>query len=300
MQKSDSRHFIERTVKSIRFLNRKERKKAIKRGEELADILGVVSRFESDIYTARDLPRQEFRAALVRYMLSLYDDSIHHAFFSVEMGMLVRLEEELSTEEKNTLHDAINRKENPLSFTFGAIFNKAKERKIDVIRGDKLRRRIASLIENRNTYIHGSNFLSGLTTSMKKSVSLEIDTQLKQISDLESAPLLKLILLSWRLVPYKRFLEKKLTMIRNLPDFAWCSRDKNREAAQRQVDEYISDLENFKQRKLKALDSWSNSLRTLLSMRKELKEISEEVYLKRQSHKIIEDVFEILKGLGFF
>jgi len=300
MQEFDSRQFVDRTVKSIKFLNRKERKKAVKRGEELANILKELSRYENDISITRDLPRQELRASVVRYLLGLYDDSIHHAFFSVEMAMLVRLEEELPTEEKNALHDAINRKENPLSFTFGAIFNKAKERKIDVIRGDKLRRRIESLIENRNTYIHGSNFLSGLITSMKKSVSIEIGTQLKQISDLESMSFSKLVIPLMRLVFYRRFLQKKSTMIQNLPDFAWCSRDKNREAAQRQVDEYISDLENFKQKKLKALDSKSKTIWTLLTMRKELKEIREEVYFKKQSYRILNDSFEILKELGYF
>ena len=92
--------YLHEIIGSLDYLNRKGRKKAINRGKGLIDILEKISKFKSEINALEDLARQEFRHAIQQYILGFYGNSILHTFFSIEMGLLIRLERKLTNEEK--------------------------------------------------------------------------------------------------------------------------------------------------------------------------------------------------------
>ena len=155
---------LNKLVGSVEYLNRKGRNKAIKRGKEIIEILEKLGEFKNEILELEDLARQEIRASIQKYLLGFYEDSIHHSCASVEMGLLIRLEQKLTEEEKEKIHEEINRKSGkPLALTFGEIFKIAKRKEIGVISDKRLAKNIEMLISRRNTYVHVSNVLSGIS-----------------------------------------------------------------------------------------------------------------------------------------
>jgi hypothetical protein len=293
MNDPDVERFLNEMVKSVGFLNRKGRKQATKRGRELTDILRVISKYKIGIHETRDLARQEFRAAIQEYVLGFFDDSIHHALFSVEMGLLIRLEETLTNEEKNKIHDEINRVDGkPLSFTFGEILNRARDKTIGIIGGKQLNDRIESLVEKRNEYVHASNFLSGLIISMKKNTVPKMEGQIRSISDLEKQLYVRSLFPS--IIRLKPILSQELAKTRLMPDFAWCTKDERRTAVQKEVEEYMTALDKLEKR------SANISIRNLLRMPQLVRLILDESYFKMQNLKILEDSLEILKGIDIF
>lgn len=290
----DWKQFLEKMVNTMKFLNRRARNDAIKRGGELSDILKELNKFKIGIFTVKDLPRQEFRGAIQQYLIGSYEDSIHHAFFSVEMGLLVRLEETLSPKEKDSLHDEINKTAGkPLSFTFGAILNKAREEGVGVIHGKKVNQKVESLIDKRNTYVHANNFLSGLIIAMKERTIPKIEKELKDLSELEKRRVVRPFLPS--LLRLKPFLAEQLEIIESMPDFAWCTRNEHRESAKREIEKYITYLDKWE------IDKTSTrSLANLLSLPQSVKTAFEETYFKIQNRMILGDSFEILRDIEVF
>jgi len=63
-------------------------------------------------------PVKNFDVQLTGFFLGFYGDSIRHAVFSIEMGLLIRLERELPIDEKEMIYGEINRRKKPLSFYF--------------------------------------------------------------------------------------------------------------------------------------------------------------------------------------
>lgn len=287
----DLEKFLNGIIRSAGFLNRRGRKQAIKRGRELTDILKGICKYGTGIHETRDLARQEFRGAIQRYVLGLFEDSIYHAFFSVEIGLLIRLEEKLTNEEKNKIHDEINRTNGkPLSFTFGAILNRTRDKTLGIIGGKQLNDRIESLVDKRNTYVHASNFLSGLIISLKKNLDPKMEGQIRSISDLEKRLYVRCFLPS--LIRLKPFLIQELEKIRSMPDFAWCTKDERRAAVQKEVEEYMARLDK--------LEKGSTNIRNLLRMPQIVRLILDESYFKMQNLEILEDSFEILKRIDIF
>jgi hypothetical protein len=290
----DWKQLLDQMIASLKFLNRRARNEAIKRGGELSEILKELCKYKIGIFQVKDLPRQEFRGAVQRYLVGLYDDSIHHAFFSVEMGLLVRLEETLPPKEKDALHDEINKTAGkPLSFTFGAVLNKAREGRVGIIHGKKVSQKIESLIDKRNTYVHANNFLSGLITAMKERTIPKIEKELKDLSDLEKRLKVRSFLPS--LLRMKPFLVEQLEIIRSMPDFAWCTRNEHRESAKREIEKYITYLD-----KLEIEKTNTRSLPKLLNIPQSVRTVFEETYFKIQNRMILGDSFEILHDIEIF
>ncbi len=186
-------------MSSLKFLNKKAQKQAFSRGLEVAEGLNALKKYKAGIHGTRDVARQEFRAAICRYLIGFYEDSIYHSTLSVEMGLLVRLDEELLDEEKAAIHDSINSKDSkpPLSFTFGAVFNEAKKRGNDIIKNAQTEQKIASLIQTRNTHIHASNLTSASILSMQETGIRQIDRGLRQLELLEKKSVAQLMLKKW-------------------------------------------------------------------------------------------------------
>lgn len=248
-ENSNPEVFREKFVKSIKFLNKKARKEALKRSKELDKIFAKLCSYKGGIHELEDLPRQEFRGAVQRYILGFYDDAIYHACFAVEIALLIKLDGKLSQKEKRSIHETINPKEGkPLSFTFGAMFNKAQEKNVGIISGKKLSKKFVTLIEKRNTYIHVNNFLSGLILTLQKK-DPEIESILKDIENIENRQFVGRIFSIFLKLPIlKLYLTEQLRLIRALPDFSWCSKDKHRQNTEGQLEEYMNKLTTSKKK----------------------------------------------------
>jgi hypothetical protein len=225
--------YLKEFVSSLEFLNKNAQKQVFKRGLEVIEELNTLKKYKAGIHGTRDIARQEFRAAICRYLIGFYEDSIYHSTLSVEMGLLIRLDEELRDEEKAAIHDSINSKDSkpPLSFTFGAVFNEAKKRYDNIIKDVQTEQKIASLIQTRNIHIHASNLTSASILSMKETGIHQINRSLQQLEELEKNSIARLTLKKW-LQQARELLTENRVVIANLPSFAWCTKDKNRIHAQ--------------------------------------------------------------------
>lgn len=282
-------------VKSIKFLNKKARKEALTRSRDLDEIFAKLCLYEVGISEVEDLAREEFRGAVQRYTLGFYEDAISHACFSVEMALLIKLDEKLSDDKKSEIYKGINRKEGqPRSFTFGDILSEAQSKEARIVRGKELGKKIIALLEKRNTYIHATNFLSGLIITMKGKINTEIETMLKDLEKIDNIPLV-----GSHCLRLKVLLEEKHKLIESFPNFSWCSKDKHRLNTQRSVEEYIQRLNEVKREKL----DMSSNIKAIISAMKlkgTVRDILSTTYFKGESREIVECSFEILTELGIF
>jgi hypothetical protein len=171
--KENSEAYLKDIVTSLKFLSKSAKKDAFNRGLDVLEEIQAFKKYKGGIHEIKDLIREEFRAGIQRYLVGFFDDSIHHSTLSVEMGLLIRLDEILTEEEKKGIHTKINNGEPPVSFTFGAIFDESKRKGRHILEDDEIERSIARILFTRNTHIHGANFTAASILSMKQHFSLK-------------------------------------------------------------------------------------------------------------------------------
>jgi len=216
-EKPEWKKSLEKQMKPIKWLNWRGRRSVFTRGKEIKEILEGLNRYELGVKEDRDLAREEFRGAVQRYVIGLYEDSIFRSCFSVEMGLLIRISEKLTEDEKKTLHAKINRKEKPLSFTFGVIILKAEG--LHILEGATLQL-AKKILKTRNIHIHAHNFISALIGMRTKGAfRLEDVTKSSSIEEsLFKKPFIRLLPPDW---------EDKLQALRELSNFEWCAKEKS-------------------------------------------------------------------------
>jgi hypothetical protein len=300
LTEKEAQTYLKEVATSIKFLNKKAQKEVFKRGLDVLSEVMTLKKYASGtpIHETRDIARQEFLAGVQRYLIGFFDDSIYHSTLSVEMGLLIRLEEELSIAEKSVIHDSINSKTKPLSFTFGTIFDEAKKRNSNIIKNKQTLKKIAKIIDTRNTHIHASNFTSASILSMKEIGPPEIEKGLKDLELIEKTPLVK-IWIKKSLPQLRSRLTETRSVIENLPSFEWCTKDKQRTQAQNDVNDFFNDQFNLID-EIRHIDSTKEKVQTGLHSRKLIRDMSEENYSKRKALETIRDSFEVLKGIGIF
>ena len=133
-----------------------------------------------------------FWDAINLYCLGFFEESITKATSAVEIGLVTRLSEQLSDEEKVR----INKKRSGV--TFGCLISNAK---IDQNFKDLLNK----MNDMRNCYIHSYNIIA----MVKKNAT-------QQLAELQSSTK----------SPPKMVTEMN-KIYNNLPDFSWCANDKN-------------------------------------------------------------------------
>jgi len=291
--------FRKNFVKSMKFLNKKAQKEALIRSRDL-DLFFEKFRSESrGTNPVEDLPKQEFHASLQRYILCFFGDAIYHACFAVELALLIRLDEKLPLEKKNEINEKINtKKSKPLSFTFGTMFNLAKEKQIGIIKDEKTRKKIVDLLEKRNRYIHVNNFLSGFILTHKKHVIPELESTLSDIEKLENVELVGQIFKRIGVSNIKSYLTEQLRLLNVLPDFSWCTQDKYLKNIEKQIFEYITELNKLRD----SVDTSTliEKLKTARKLKGLTKEILSTTFIRCQSLEIMEAAFDILIDLEFF
>jgi hypothetical protein len=290
--------YLRKVTVLIGFLNKKAQKEAYTRG--LAVLPEVMSlkeyAFGLPLTETRDIARQEFLVGVQRYLIGFYEDSIHHSTLSIEMSLLIRLDEELTPQRKSELHAKINSRIGaPFSLTFGDIFSICRGKDCPIIKDKELERIIAELIKTRNTHIHASNLTSASILSMKESIS-EIDRGIKELEIIETS-LFGVVARKW-LPKAKDTLVKSRSTIDSLPSFEWCTKDKQRVQTQSNVtaffDEQFTEIE-----KIRKTQGIGQSVRLGLNSGTIVRDLSQDSYSKRKALETIHQSFKVLKEIGF-
>lgn len=133
------------------------------RGRKIKSLLEILSNYPhnyiktfKNISSNSDLPRNELRGAVQRYLLGNFIDSILFTCFSVEFGLIVQLDRMLTDNEKRKIKKP---------FTFGRIIKKS----IDYsLLNSSTKKAALELLNLRNAHVHGSNFIAALMLSYKK------------------------------------------------------------------------------------------------------------------------------------
>jgi hypothetical protein len=214
------------------------------------------------------------------------------------MGLLIRLDESLTPEEKSDLHAKINAAEGvPFSLTFGNIFSFCKRKDLKVTKNKEVEQRIDKIIETRNTHIHASNLTSASILSMKKIGIPEIDKGLKDFELIEKVPIANMTTRKW-LPQAKKILVESRSAIDSLPCFEWCTRDKQRTQTQNNVDSFFN--EQFSSiDEIRSTQGFGERLRLGLHSEEIVRSFSQDNYSKRNALETIKDSFEVLKAIGY-
>lgn len=213
----------------------------LERGREIKQILEDLSRYPFDpickiknIKEDRDLARDELRGAAQRYVYGNYLDSILFSCFSVEYGLLIRLNGTLSEDEKKRV---------PKPFTLGKIISCAYDYSILDQEYTNIAKKILKI---RNTHIHVSNFISGLILSYKSNlkffekigVTLEaVEQGIDWLSNLPGSVITSLL---GGCEPSD--IAEGFKAIQLLSSFEWCGNIKIINSTRRETDEMISDV----------------------------------------------------------
>jgi hypothetical protein len=299
-EEKEAQAYLKKVATSIKFLNKNARKQAFLRGQDvLAEIFALKKYDYGVMRETRDISRFELIAGIQRYLIGFFDDSIYHSTLSVEMGLLIRLDEELSENEKEQIHQRINSQDGPpFSFTFGAIFDEAKRKNRKIMTDEKMQKKIAKIIETRNTHIHASNFTAATIQSSKEVLPLQIEKGLTDIELIEKTPVK--MLMNKSLSKMKKFLVDTNSTIESLPSFEWCTKDKQRSRTHNGVSSHFNEqfalIDAIKSKQ----PSLTEKIRVGAHSAEFVRGFSEDSYPKRMAMETIKDSFDVLHGLGLF
>ena len=220
------------------------------RGKEIEDLLEDLSKYPFDpinkfknIKENDDLARDEIRGAAQRYIYGNFVDSIFCSCFSVEFGLIIKLDQILSDTEK---------REVPKPFTLGKIINLASpaSRKNPYGKGildSKTRKAAKDIQKIRNTHIHGSNFIAGLLLSYRSilelldrfEVNLEVVEQgLKLLSEILPKDATETVLRRYE----PSDIVEAFNAIKNLSAFEWCANKRLLKSVKKESDQMIENI----------------------------------------------------------
>lgn len=288
--------FLKELLAPVRFISWRGRRAAFLKGKEITDILEGLSRFPIGVHQDRDLPREEFRGAVQRYVLGIYEDSMYHSSFSIEMGLIVRLNEKLEHKEKIVIHEAINRRRNPQSFTFGRIKNLSEERRLGILKKNTIKA-VDEILEIRNSHIHAQNFISA--TIIQSHRHLKRDSRFEQQIEmaLKREPAWKRFVIRFLLRRFLKlqYLQRKKT-IESMSDFRWCARDNI-------LNSVIDDIENYFEEAASALQELLSVMGKfdVIKLRDAISKfygcIHPDSYMKKRALKVLRTTYTILQDI---
>ena len=298
MSQESPEAYLKTIISSITFLSETAKKQAFKRGLDVLPEIHAFRQYKGGIHEIRDIVREELRAGIQRYLIGFFDDSIHHSTLSVEMGLLIRLEETLSKEDKDRIHSRING-EGPYSFTFGAIFDESKKRGRNLIKDKEIERLIGQIIFTRNTHIHAGNFTAASILSMQNIGPGQIDFGLEKLAELQNSRLIKLVTQVFLSGAKDQLIETRTT-VTNFPTLEWCTKDNQRHKSKEEMDNYFTEV--FYRANSVGDDAVTiaDKVRIGVKSKQIIKDISADTYSRRKALETIHDSFEVLKSLGFF
>jgi hypothetical protein len=198
-------------------------KSNLARASEIKDLLETLSDYPFErehkfrnLKKNEDLPRQEIVGAVQRFIYGTFEDSIIHSCFSVEIGLIVKLDAILSDEEKQQV---------PKPFTLAKIINYSSKfpRKQPLLVDTSLTAARA-ILGLRNSQIHGCNFITGIMLGYREAAKYFghfNSKELKQGLEILNVIFPELIGISGK---YKisDFIAAQ-ELIKNMSTYEWCS-----------------------------------------------------------------------------
>lgn len=278
--------FFEQLIKPVDFLKEEKlaqfRKMARQRAEEISDILVGLSKhkieetyfeFGDKVYRPRfkniksneDLAREEFRGAVLRYLLDMNEDALIHTCFALEAGLLVKDDEKLRSGElrKNDIRRPFTLGKNVKLWSPKSEKNKYGK---GFVWNEAILDKLERVELTRNCHIHGFNFIAS-SVMLLKSELIRYKSALKLLESLalgmEKATdeeILELIEMARGILPsdIMKHVEpllqpKALRMIvsdviaatetiENLSDFRWCAEKEPLELAKKRLQKYGRDF----------------------------------------------------------
>lgn len=261
----------------------------LKRGREIEGILEDLSKYPYDpinkfrnIQKNEDLPREEFRGAVQRYIYGQFVDSIIYSCFSVEFALLVQLDGILSEEEKKRV---------PKPFTLGRIIDWASlpGEKNPYGKGlirDGTKNAAKRILELRNTHIHSSNFISGVILSYKSIIELAKRAGVSPDTIESGFELLKLLPKDAQLLLTQYKPSDVIEAFKNIPSlssFEWCSNKRLLRSTKEEIEAIVENT---------AASILQGNLEKLSMF------LQENYLLKRRALRALKDAFLILRDIG--
>jgi len=289
--------FIKTLIDNI--FSKKKIEEVKKRAYDIEPVFNIISRKSFDLHETSDIPRIEFVGSIQRFLLGSYLDSIYFAITSIELALLLRLDQKLTQEEKNQLQNRINNKR--YNLTLGNIIHQSKSKGII---GPDITEEIDLLLIARNSHFHPATFLSGLIIQEKKIILPQINNTINDLQVIQKKfPLLSRISI-WRdsyNKLYNLFIEKK-EVLENLDDLEWATPSENRRQIENEVDEILEEYrKNVKYILPYGRDQPIMMLLSFRNLKKKYLEITDENnYLKKRATNIILNSLKILEYLGFY
>jgi hypothetical protein len=299
LKKKQDTDFLKKKIASFETFKKGAKTKALKRAYDVLPQLKILEKYKAGIHETYDLSRQELRAAINRYIIGYFGDSIYHSTLAIETALLVKLDETLSQEEKDAIQRSINPKNaKPLSFTFGVILDEANRSGREIISNTDVEQKIRFLIEIRNRYIHASNLNAAFIKSYKEKLIPQIELGLGRIDSIQTNSIINLMFKNF-LSKAKDLLEENQRVIVNLPSFEWCTKEKTKITTQDGVDAFLDEIFNRIEKEVdRRPNTVSAKVDLALKSKDFISELSEDNYSRENALKSIQVTLEILEEFG--
>jgi hypothetical protein len=216
----------------------------LKRGSEIKHLLSDLSKYHvnlelqfKNVQNNESHSINELIGAVQRYIYGNFLDAITHSCYSVEIGLLLRLDETLNNEAKISQREP----------TLGRIMHLSYEALILDKNDNRLKKAASRLLELRNIHNHPINFLSGLMLSYKELNKLlnaskldlaTIEDGLKILSEQLPEGNAKLILKKYK----PEDIAQSMNKIESLSSFEWCANKRYFRSLKREIDKSVKDI----------------------------------------------------------
>jgi hypothetical protein len=265
-----------------------------KRRERVKHILDTLPPLETvnSLRESDDLSRSSLHGALQRYVDGRESDCIFHAAFSVEMALLLRLNNKLTSEEKEAIkQEAIIDK---TGLMFGRTISLAVERAILEKTDAKKAWRLNNL---RNMHVHPANSVAFIKQQYQAATNTkqympEIHSILESRLPTSFEPLKNAEGAHERLEQIANAVSAVAKRIENLPDLNWCAGQDTLKFQSKRVRDYYED--SF--RELLSANGLVDLLKNAQNLATYLK--TKYPYEGRDGYDALTYAYEILDNLG--
>ncbi len=216
----------------------------LERGSKIKQLLSNLSKYRFDlelqfknVQKNEDFSISELIGAAQRYIYGNFPDAIIHSCYSVEIGLLAKLDRILNNEEKA-------RQREP---TLGRIIHLSYDALILDKKNRRLKKAVERILEIRNIHNHPANLLSGLILSFKaynellSATNLDpvtIEAGLKILSEVLEEREAKLLLKMYK----PEDIAKAIKTIDSMSTFEWCANKNYIKSLKREVDKSVQDI----------------------------------------------------------
>lgn len=232
-----STKFFEKKIDGFKFLSKEGKKRAKKRIEDVIHLVPTMSKYDYVLRDHNDLPRMEYMGAIEKYLVGFYPESLYNSINSVELGLVIKLNAELSAIDKEEIYRKINSdsKKDRISFTFGFMKNLAIQHRI--IKGKRSIAVFDRITDFRNTIFHPANLMHLLISNQQVMIP-EFDNYIEQFEKIEKSYVAKIL-------PYLKNINNLAKYGKNALEktdsLDWTTKDNSNKIARSQISTLINE-----------------------------------------------------------